>query len=176
MANYRYGLIQRLTKNSNSCNSISFWNIIIYFQRCNVDTICHIWLKKRKKIPSSSAFSKFYKIVNIERNYNRDMTKFSVQVNNYVAMKYANFHKRGLKGSWDKGEKLIFPVWSIFSIKYQFTRSLSIISLNCLQYGSCYKGSFINWSIFLLFTILVYSLPFITILFFIISYYRWRSW
>ena len=56
-------------------------------------------MEKRKKIPSSSAFPKFHKIVNIERNNIGAVKKFSIVVDGYVAMKYANFHKRGSKGS-----------------------------------------------------------------------------
>ena len=55
--------------------------------------------KRKKKIPSSSAFPKFHKIVNIERNNIGAVKKFSIVVDGYVAMKYANFHKRGSKGS-----------------------------------------------------------------------------
>ena len=66
---------------------------------CNVDTICHTWVEKRKKIPSSSAFPHFCKMVKLERNNIGDVMEFSIVVDDYVAMKYANFHKRGLKGS-----------------------------------------------------------------------------
>ena len=55
--------------------------------------------KNEKKIPSRSAFPKFHKIVNIERNVIGEVKKFSIVVNGYVAMKYAIFHKRGSKGS-----------------------------------------------------------------------------
>ena len=52
-------------------------------------------------------------MVKLERNNVGDVMEFSIVVDDYVAMKYANFHKRGLKGSWDKMEKLLFPVKSI---------------------------------------------------------------
>ena len=55
--------------------------------------------KNEKKIPSSSAFPKFHKIVNIERNNIGEVKKFSIVVDGFVAMKYANSHKRGSKGS-----------------------------------------------------------------------------
>ena len=55
--------------------------------------------KNEKKIPSSSAFPKFHKIVNIERNNIGEVKKFSIVVDEYVAMKYAKFHKRGPEGS-----------------------------------------------------------------------------
>ena len=55
--------------------------------------------KNEKKIASSSAFPKFHKIVNIERNNIGEVKKFSIVVDGYMAMKYANFHKRGSKGS-----------------------------------------------------------------------------
>ena len=58
-----------------------------------------VGLKKRKKIPSSSAFPRFSKIVKIERNNIGEVKEFSILVDGYVAIKYANFQIRGLKGS-----------------------------------------------------------------------------
>ena len=58
-----------------------------------------VGLKKREKIPSSSAFPRFSKIVKIERNDIGEVKEFSIVVDGYVAMKYANFQIRGSKGS-----------------------------------------------------------------------------
>ena len=43
--------------------------------------------------------------------------ELSRQVDDYVAMKYANFYKRRLHGSWDKSEKLHFPVNKFSQLK-----------------------------------------------------------
>ena len=69
------------------------------FRMCNEDTICHSWVEKAEKIPSSSAFPRFSKIVKIERNDIGDVKEFSIVVDGYVTIKYANFHIRGSKGS-----------------------------------------------------------------------------
>ena len=58
-----------------------------------------VGLKKRIKIPSSSAFLRFSKIEKIERNDIGEVKQFSILVDDYVAMRYANFRKRGSKGS-----------------------------------------------------------------------------
>ena len=75
--------------------------------------------KSGKKNPSSSAFLRFSKTVKIERNNIGEVKEFSIVVDGYVAMKNANFHIRGSKGSWDK---------NCFSPSSDF--SLSNISVN----------------------------------------------
>ena len=115
MASYRYGLTLCLRKHSNSCNSISFWISKFYFKMCNEDTICLSWVEKTEKKSSSSAFPRFSKIVEIERNDIGEVKKFSIVVDGYVAMKYANFHIRVSNGSWDKRKKTAFP-WALNSL------------------------------------------------------------
>ena len=58
-----------------------------------------VWLKKRKKFNVVQLFIDFQKKVKIERNSIREVKEFSIAVDEYVAMKYANSHQRGLKGS-----------------------------------------------------------------------------
>ena len=58
-----------------------------------------VGLKKREKIQSILAFPRFSKIVKIERNDIGEVKEFSMVVDGYVTMKYANFHKKGSNGS-----------------------------------------------------------------------------
>ena len=71
---------------------------MFYFEMCNGDTICHSWVEKAEKIPSSSAFPRFSKIVKIEQNSIGEVKEFSIVVDGYMTMKYANLHIRRSKG------------------------------------------------------------------------------
>ena len=68
-----------------------------------------VGLKKRKKIPSSQTFPRFSKILKIKRNNIGEVKEFSIVVDGYVTIKYANFQIRGSKGSCVKGKNCLSP-------------------------------------------------------------------
>ena len=53
--------------------------------------------------------------------------EFSIVVDSCVAMKFANFHIKGSKDSWDKRKKLAFPGTLKFKIKNEWLPLFSLM-------------------------------------------------